>query len=169
VRPVEAGTLEVLTFLCRVLPAPPLCVLEVGCGRGEVAALLPARGYAVTAMDVDPDAVARAREAGVPAIQCDFLGGRVEPHDAVLFTRSLHHVADLDRAAALAAEACTPGGVVVLDEFARERADAATGAWFSEVRAILGAAGALTAPEPPAEADPKERYRAVARGRGTSR
>jgi SAM-dependent methyltransferase len=158
VRPVEAGAREVLTFLCRVLPAPPLRVLEVGCGRGELAALLLARGYAVTALDVDPEAVAAAREAGVPAIQCDFLDGWAVPHDAVLFTRSLHHVADLERASALAAEACLPGGVVVLDEFARERADAATAAWFYEVRAILAAAGALTAPEPPAEPDPRERW-----------
>ena len=157
-RPVEAGTLEVLTFLRRVLPAPPLRVLEVGCGRGELAALLLARGYAVTAVDVDPHAVAAAREAGVPAIQCDFLDGGAEPHDAVLFTRSLHHVADLDRAVALAAQACASGGVVVVDEFARERADAATAAWFYEVRAILAAAGALAAPEPPADADPKERW-----------
>jgi SAM-dependent methyltransferase len=158
--PVEAGTLEVLTFLRRMLPAPPARVLEVGCGRGELAALLLARGYAVTALDVDPDAVAAARGSGVPAVRYDFLDGGIEPHDAVLFTRSLHHVADLDRAAALAAEACTPGGVVVLDEFARERADAATAAWFYEVRAILAAAGALAAPEPPAEAAPQERWEA---------
>jgi SAM-dependent methyltransferase len=158
VRPVEAGTFEVLTFLRRVLPAPPLRVLEVGCGRGELAALLLARGYAVTALDVDPEAIAAARAAGVPAVHGDFLDGVVEPHDAVLFTRSLHHVADLDRAAALAAAACVPGGVVVLDEFARERASAATAAWFYDVRAILAAAGALTAPEPPAEPDPKERW-----------
>jgi SAM-dependent methyltransferase len=158
VRPVEAGTLEVLTFLRRVLPAPPLRVLEVGCGRGELAALLLAQGYAVTALDVDPVAVAAAREAGVPAMQCDFLDSGVEPHDAVLFTRSLHHVADLERAAALAADACVSGGVVVVDEFARERADAATAAWFYDVRAILAAAGALAAPEPPEEADPKERW-----------
>ena len=157
-RPVEAGTSEVLEFLGRVLPAPPLRVLEVGCGRGELAAMLQARGYAVTALDADPEAVAAARQAGVPAVQCDFLDGGVEPHDAVLFTRSLHHVTDLDRAAALAAKACAPGGVVVLDEFARERADAATAAWFYELRTILAAAGALEAPEPPAEADPKERW-----------
>jgi SAM-dependent methyltransferase len=141
-----------------VLPAPPVRVLEVGCGRGELAAALLARGHAVTALDVDPDAVAAALSAGVPAVQGDFLDGGAEPHDVVLFTRSLHHVGDLDRAAALAAAACGPGGIVVVDEFARERADAATAAWFYEMRAVLAAAGLLTHPDAPAEADPLARW-----------
>jgi SAM-dependent methyltransferase len=150
--------MQVLAFVRRALPATPQRVLEVGCGRGELAAMLAAGGHEVTALDVDPEAVAAARAAGVPAIEGDFLDGRMGPHDAVLFTRSLHHVADLDRAAALAADACVPGGVVVLDEFARERADVATAAWFYEVRDLLVAAGALRAPEAPGEADPVERW-----------
>lgn len=148
-RPVEVGTCELLGFLERVLPAPPLAVLEVGCGRGELAAALLAGGYAVTAVDVDPEAVAAAREAGVPALLADFLAGPSGPHDAVLFARSLHHVADLDRAAALAAAACRPGGLVVVDDFARERADAATAAWFFDLRGVLAATGVLAPPAPP--------------------
>jgi SAM-dependent methyltransferase len=157
-RPVDVAIGEVLAFLERVLPAPPLRVLEVGCGGGELAAALIALGHVVTALDVDPDAVAAARAAGVPAVQGDFLNGGAEPHDVVLFTRSLHHVGDLERAAALAAAACAPGGVVVVDEFARERADAATAAWFYELRAVLAAAEVLAPPEAPAVADPLERW-----------
>ena len=159
-RPADVGTREVLAFLERVLPAPPLRVLEVGCGRGELAAALLAAGYAVTALDVDPDAVAAARRAGVPALQADFLDpprevlAPAEAHDAVLFARSLHHIGDLERAAALAAGACRPGGLVIVDEFARERADAATAAWFYDLRSVLAAAEVLAAPDPPAEAGP---------------
>jgi SAM-dependent methyltransferase len=158
VRPVDAGTGEVLAFLDRVLPATPLLVLEVGCGRGELAAALMARGHTVTALDVDPEAVAAARAAGVPAVQRDFLDGGAGSHDVVLFTRSLHHIGDLGRAAAVAAAACVPGGLVVVDEFARERADASTAAWFYELRAVLAASGVLTSPESSAEAEPLERW-----------
>lgn len=158
VGPADAGTGEVLAFLDSVFPEPALRVLEVGCGRGELASALLARGHAVTALDVDPDAVAAARAAGVPAVVRDFLDGETEPHDAVLFTRSLHHVGDLERAVSLAAAACASGGVVVVDEFAREGADAATAAWFWEQRALLAAAGVLAPPDAPEAADPLERW-----------
>jgi len=155
VGPIDAGTAEVLAFLRRVLPAPPLRVLEVGCGRGELAAALLAAGYDVTALDADPDAVAAARAAGVPARHADFLAGGVEAHDAVLFTRSLHHIGSLDRAVALAAEV---GRLVLVDEFAREGADAASAAWFSDVRALLAASGVLAPPDATPAADPLERW-----------
>jgi SAM-dependent methyltransferase len=158
VTPAGVGTGEVLAFLERVLPAPPGRVVEVGCGRGELAVELLARGYAVTALDADPEAVVAARSAGVPAVHADFLDAGVEPHDVVLFTRSLHHVHDLGRAAELAAAACVPGGLVVVDEFARERADAATAAFFYDLRALLAAAGVLAPPDEPAAAGPLERW-----------
>lgn len=160
-KPLDAGTGEVLAFLDGALPSGPARLLEVGCGRGELAAALLARGHVVTALDIDAEAVAAARAGGVPAVAGDFLlgaGGEGAPYDAVLFTRSLHHIADLDRAVALAAAACAPCGLVLVDEFARERADAATAAWFYDLRAILAAAGVLAPPEAPAVADPLERW-----------
>src|SRR5438105_2105965 len=87
--------------------------------REPIAAALLAAGYEVTALDADAEAVAAARAAGVPALHADFLEADVGVHDAVLFTRSLHHIRDLALAAERAAAACAPRGLMVVDEFAR--------------------------------------------------
>ncbi|WP_308257906.1 class I SAM-dependent methyltransferase [Pseudonocardia lacus] len=133
-----------LEFLDAWLPDPPARVLDAGCGRGELAAALAERGHAVTAVDADPDAVAAARGAGVPAVLADiadFAGG---PFDVVVFSLSLHHVGRLDETVARAAGLLAPGGVLVLDEFGWDAADRATATWFSDVRTLLDAAGVLS-------------------------
>jgi len=53
------------------LSPPPARVLDAGCGDGALSAWLARLGYQVTAIDVDPAAVARARASGVPAVQAD--------------------------------------------------------------------------------------------------
>ncbi|MFC7621417.1 class I SAM-dependent methyltransferase [Microlunatus sp. GCM10028923] len=55
---------ETRSFLDRVLPADGtgLSVLEYGCGTGAAACFLAARGFAVTAVDLVPDAIAMARQ-----------------------------------------------------------------------------------------------------------
>jgi hypothetical protein len=49
---------------------------------------------------------------------------------------------------------------VIVDEFARELADAATAALFYDLRAALAAAGVLAPPGPPPAGDPLERWEA---------
>ncbi|MCW2850320.1 MAG: ribosomal methyltransferase KsgA/Dim1 family protein [Marmoricola sp.] len=51
-------------------------VLDAGSGMGRVAAALAARGHDVTAVEKDPDLVARsrARYPGVPVLETDILG-----------------------------------------------------------------------------------------------
>ena len=70
---LDVATQELLAYLRRVLPPPPRRVLEVGPGRADLAARLQALGYAVTAVDPDPAAVELARQAGVAAVQADFV------------------------------------------------------------------------------------------------
>ncbi len=69
-------------WLAGVLPPPPARLLDAGCGDGTVARWLAGLGYRVTAIDADPDAIAKARAAGVPAVQADLVsyGNRVPDH-----------------------------------------------------------------------------------------
>src|SRR2546430_6145153 len=103
-------------FIKRFLSSEHSCILEVGCGTGELAARLSKDGYSVVAIDSGGASIAAARQLGVDARVVtwpDFASGQF---DAVLFTRSLHHIHALDvsiRQAAdslATADAC-PGNV----------------------------------------------------------
>lgn len=110
-----------------------------------------ASGFEVTALDQAPEAVEIARAAGVPAIESDFLRFEGTPYDAVIFSRSLHHLHPLRDAVVRASALMKPDAWLIAEEFARERADRATAAWFYDVRSLLHAAGVLVMTE---ESDP---------------
>ena len=157
--PVE----ETVRYLTRALPPPPLEVLEVGAGDGAVALALAAMGYTLTALDESLDLPARAdiESEAVRWIESDFLvfEGR-SAFDAVLFTRSLHHVAPLDRALDRALEALRPGGLLVAEEFGYDRVNLPTARWFYDLESILIAAGLLkTVEESGTEGNPLGRWR----------
>ncbi len=159
--PGDLGVEHALSFLRRVVPPPPARVLDAGCGRGDLARRLAAEGFEVTALDSSADAVRAAREAGVPAVHADFLDHKDGRYDVVLFARSLHHMHPLPDAVAHASALLRPDGRLVAAEFARERADRRTAAWFYDVRAVLLAAGVLElAEESASPADPLDRWRA---------
>jgi SAM-dependent methyltransferase len=151
--PLEVATRQTLAYLRRVLPPAPRRVLEVGPGRATLAARLHALGYTVTAVDPDPAAVELARQAGVTAVQADFLALSEAGWDVILFTRSLHHLTNLSGAVEHAGDLLAQDGTVVADEFARERADRATAAFFYGLRALLETAGVLRLTEADAEED----------------
>ena len=75
---------------------PPGRLLDVGCGRGDLSALLTSEGW--TAIGIDPSSEARAvaRERGIEA-HCGTLEEvSLPPHsfDAIVFQQSLEHVVD---------------------------------------------------------------------------
>lgn len=166
VTPAEVVVAETLDFVLRALGAAPLQLLEVGGGRGELASALQARGHAVTMVDPDTEATVAARAAGVAALPVGLLEHEGGPYDAVLFVRSLHHLGDLRSALARTERLLAPRGQVVIEEFARERADAATAALAFDLQAILAAAGVLRPPaddgdvETGPDPDPLRRWRA---------
>ena len=117
-------------FVSAQLPAAPARVLELGCGPlgGFVPALL-ANGYDAIGIDGKaPD--------GEPYRQVAFEDyAPPEPVDAIVASRSLHHVEDVGLVLDRAAEALRPGGVMIVAEWAWEQFDEETAHWcFEHVR-----------------------------------
>jgi SAM-dependent methyltransferase len=130
-------------FVKRSLPNDCLRILEVGCGTGELAACLSRDGHAIVAIDIDPESVAAARRHGVDARVAkwpDFDDGNF---DAVLFTRSLHHIHPLNGAVRHAANTLREGGRIIVEDFAHESADEKTLRWFVSTVRLLEATGSL--------------------------
>ena len=128
-------------FIRRFLSSECRRILEVGCGAGELAAHLSKDGFTVVAIDSDPDSIAAARKLGVDARAAtwpDFADG---PFDAVLFTRSLHHIHPLDRSVRHAADSLTDSGRVIVEDFAYDSADEKTLRWFTSAIGVIRAAG----------------------------
>jgi len=136
-------TAHTLAFVRAHLPPARARVLEVGAGDGRLAAAIAAVGHRVTAVDADAEAVAAAVARGLDAQQAqwpDFAGG---PYDLVLFSRSLHHLHDLDAAVAHAGAVLAPGGRVLVEDFAFADGDAATATWLAGTLRLLVAARAV--------------------------
>ncbi len=90
--PAEVATRETLHFVRAHLSGGAQHLLEVGCGNGALAAALQADGHTLVALDADAEAVAEARRRGVDARHAAWPDFENAPFDAVLFTRSLHHL-----------------------------------------------------------------------------
>jgi SAM-dependent methyltransferase len=121
-----------IKFVLSQLPPAPAPVLEVGCGEGELAQAVWAADYDVVAVDPEAPEGAIFRRTTIEAFD------EPGPFDAVVASRSLHHVHDLgavlDKLAALLA----PGGRLVLNEFAWDRREPMTPEWEAEHEGLHG-------------------------------
>ena len=139
-------TPDVIAFVRASLPPPPLRILEVGAGRGELAADLRAAGYEVTA--IDP-----AAEPGTgvePVALIDAIG----TFDAAVAIVSLHHVEPLEASCAHLAACVAPGGRLVIDELDIDRYDERAVQWWWTQRRALGSDHANQSDH--ADSDPAE-------------
>ena len=131
---------DLLAFVTAHLPAPPASVLEVGCGRGELARALVETGREVTGIDPEaPD--------GPPFVRVTLEHFETpDRFDAVVAASSLHHLHDFPAALDKICRLLAPGGVLVVDDYAKERVDQATAEWYYERRQAIAEAGGRTAP-----------------------
>jgi SAM-dependent methyltransferase len=131
-------------FIKRFLSPECQCILEVGCGTGELAARLSNDGYSVVAIDSDGVSIATARRLGVDAHVATWPGFASGQFDAVLFSRSLHHIHTLPESIKRAAESLVTGGLIIVEDFAYESTDEKTLRWFASAIRLLEATGLLT-------------------------
>jgi SAM-dependent methyltransferase len=124
-------------FVLGELPPPPARVLEIGCGAGELALDVADAGYDVLAIDPDAPMGSIFRQTTLEKLD--------EPgtFDAVVASRSLHHIHDLDAAVERIQSLVRPGGRLILAEFAWERMDPDTAGWYLGQQLALEAAGRL--------------------------
>jgi SAM-dependent methyltransferase len=108
--------------------------IDVGCGRGDLAAMLVGRGWQMTGVEPSAAACAIARDRGIDAREGILATVALEPerYDAAVFNQSLEHtddpVGDLRRVRT----ALRPGGVVAISvpNFGCRQARRFGGRWF---------------------------------------
>ena len=93
-------------------------MLEVGCGRGELALALDAAGYDVVAVDPEAPEGPIFRRTSIEKLD------EPGPFDAIVAAFSLHHVDDLD--AVLDKLRTLLDGVLIVDEFGWDLLNEAT-------------------------------------------
>lgn len=105
-------------------------MLEIGCGKGELALALAGRGYKVVAIDPEAPDGDLFRRTTIEAF------AEPGPFDAVVASRSLHHVHDLpgvlDKLVRLLR------GPLILNEFAWDRREPITPEWEKEHEGLHG-------------------------------
>jgi SAM-dependent methyltransferase len=129
-------------FLLAELGPAPKRVLEVGCGSGEVAACLQAAGHRVVGVDADASAIRSACARGLDARQTawpDFHD--TARYEAIVFTRSLHHLQPLDACVKHAASLLSEQGLALVEDFAFSDATPKTIAWFYNLLLMANARG----------------------------
>jgi SAM-dependent methyltransferase len=117
------------SFVEAHLPPPPARVLEVGCGRGELARGIAHSGYDVVAIDPDAPTGELFQAVSLEEFAAD------QAFDGVVASRALHHIPDLPGSVAKIAGLLRPGGSFILDEHACDRLDERTARWYLERRA----------------------------------
>lgn len=129
--PFELGVDETVDFLEAFLLKTPLRILDVGCGRGALAARLKILGHEVLALDQSPKAAELSRQYDIDVSVTDFIRYQSDTlFDVVLFSRSIHHMHPLNEAIHRAHALLQNKGLLVLEEFAYNWMTEPTAHWY---------------------------------------
>lgn len=151
-RPIDICTGQTVAFIEGHIGLGGKRLLEVGCGNGDLALALGEAGHQVIAVDAEADAVAEAQRRGVDARLAVWPDFPREPFDmdqafdALLFTRSLHHIPPLADAMRQAECLLRPGGLVIVEDFAYSEMGGVAARWFHDLLGLLHAARILFPP-----------------------
>ena len=105
-------------LLAMLLPKPGECILDVGCGTGQLTSEIAASGAQVVGLDQSPDMIATASR-NFPEVRFevgDIAAATSDGEfDAVFSNAALHWVKDQKGATAAMARALKPGGRLVFE------------------------------------------------------
>lgn len=130
----STAVLDIVAFVLSNLPPTPARVLEVGCGDGELTRALDDAGYDVTGIDPMAPHGDLFRRIKLEDLEED------ARFDAVVASRVIHHLTDLDTGLRQVVRALERGGRLVVDEFGWDLFDAPTASWYEGQRRVLHAA-----------------------------
>jgi len=85
------------------------------------------------ALDSEEQMVSKTREKGVNAFHASWPAFDCEPVDALVFTRSLHHIHDLTAAVSKVRSTLRPAGVLLVEDFAFDEVSSAAIDWLLEL------------------------------------
>jgi ubiquinone/menaquinone biosynthesis C-methylase UbiE len=118
----SSGTDRYDSFLVSLVPTGAAKILEVGCGSGRLTVRLAASNCKVTAIDLSPEMIARARRRAGASDRFDFLCGDFldqeftsSQFDCVVSAAALHHMPQ-EIAISRMAKFLRPGGRLVLQD-----------------------------------------------------
>lgn len=108
-------------------------ILEVGCGDGDLAMHLIKLGAKVTGIDTDKQMINSAQEKGLDAKNISILNYHSkQKYDMVFFTRSLHHIHELEACLLRSRGLLKDSGLLILEEFDLKNINLSTLKWYYE-------------------------------------
>jgi SAM-dependent methyltransferase len=129
---LDASSMSVYEFVAAHLPPAPARVLEVGCGRGDLARTIARSGHPVVAIDPAAPQGDLFQATTLEAFTDP------DPFDAVVASLALHHITDLPTGLDKIASHLRPGGRLIVNEHAFDRLDEPTARWYLAMRTAVG-------------------------------